>query len=362
MQKISRRSFLIGTGALAGALAASGLLTGCGSSSSKTDVAFITDVGNIDDQSFNQYTYQGVKDFCEANKLTANYYKPTEDSDDARLEQIDNAVNAGAKVVVMAGYIFAAALTTAQDKYPDAEFLAIDVGLSDVPKPGKNVALVTFKEEQAGYLAGYAVVTDGYKKLGFLGGMSVPAVVRYGEGYVQGADAAAKEMGETDVSMKYWYSGSFVATDEIKSKMDSWYSDGTEIVFACGGSICNSCVAAAQANSGKMVGVDVDQSSLDKCVVTSAMKALANSVNVVLTDAMGNNWKFSDTYAGTETKLGAAEDCVGLPMDTSTFTKFTKDQYDKLFASLADGSLVVDDTSDASFQAPVTNITVDYQG
>ena len=58
-------------------------------SGSKTDVAFVTDVGNIDDQSFNQYTWQGVQDFCSANSLNANYYRPTEDSDAARLEQID---------------------------------------------------------------------------------------------------------------------------------------------------------------------------------------------------------------------------------------------------------------------------------
>ncbi|MCI2046230.1 MAG: BMP family ABC transporter substrate-binding protein [Faecalibacterium sp.] len=385
MTKISRRSFL----AVAGAAAAAGMLSACGAASStassaassaaasstassaaatgldanaKTNIAFITDVGNIDDQSFNQYTYQGVKDFCEANGLKANYYKPSEDSDDARLEQIDNAVNDGAAVIVMAGYIFAAALGTAQDKYPDTQFLAIDVGTGDLATPGKNVALVTFKEEQAGYLAGYSVVTDGYKKLGFLGGMSVPAVVRYGQGFVQGADAAAKELGASDVTMKYWYSGSFVATDEIKSKMDSWYSDGTEIVFACGGSICNSCVAAAQANNGKMVGVDVDQSYLDGCVVTSAMKALANSVNVVLSDCMANSWKFSGTYAGVETKLGAAEDCVGLPMEASHFNTFTQDQYDTLFKSLEDGSLAVDDASEATAQFATTTIKVDYQG
>jgi basic membrane protein A len=356
MQKISRRSFLIGSGVFA----ASAMLAGCGGK--KTDIAFITDVGNIDDQSFNQYTYQGVKDFCSANKLQANYYKPSEDSDDARLEQIDNAVKNGAKVIVMAGYIFAAALATAQDKYPDTQFLAIDVGTGDLANPGANTALVTFKEEQAGYLAGYAVVTDGYKKLGFLGGMSVPAVVRYGQGFVQGADAAAAELGLTDVTMKYWYSGSFVATDEIKSKMDSWYSEGTENVFACGGSICNSCVAAAQANNGKMVGVDVDQSYLDACVVTSAMKALANSVNVVLTDCVNNGYKFSATYSGVETKLGAAENCVGLPMETSKFNTFKQDQYDALFSQLADGTLVVDNAADADAAFAVKAITVDYQG
>ena len=231
-------------------------------SGSKTDVAFVTDVGNIDDQSFNQYTWQGVQDFCSANSLNANYYRPTEDSDAARLEQMDNAVNDGAKSIVVAGYLFGNAIAEAQEKYPDVQFLALDVSASDLgdKAPTANTALITYKEEQAGYLAGYAAVYDGYKELGFLGGMAVPAVIRYGYGFVQGADAAAKEIGATDVNIKYWYSGGFAATDEVKNKMDGWYSEGTEVVFACGGPVCTSCDAAAKANGGKMIGVDVDQS------------------------------------------------------------------------------------------------------
>ncbi|MCR5715370.1 MAG: BMP family ABC transporter substrate-binding protein [Lachnospiraceae bacterium] len=329
---------------------------------SVTDIAFVTDVGNIDDQSFNQYTWAGVQDFCSANGLVANYYKPSEDSDAARVEQMDNAVKDGAKVIVMAGYLFAPALEEAQAKYSDVAFLALDVSTGDLADPAANTALITYKEEQAGYLAGYAAVTDGYKELGFLGGMAVPAVVRYGYGFVQGAEQAAADLGVTDVNIKYWYSGSFVATDDIKAKMDSWYTEGTEVVFACGGSICNSCLAAAQANMGKMIGVDVDQSYLDSSiVVTSAMKALANSVNVALTDAMENDWTFSEAYAGKETTLGAAEDCVGLPMETSTFTTFTQEQYDTLFNALVDGSLVVDNSFDTAVTPAVTNITVDYQ-
>ena len=172
-------------------------------SGSKTDVAFVTDVGNIDDQSFNQYTWQGVQDFCSANSLNANYYRPTEDSDAARLEQMDNAVNDGAKSIVVAGYLFGKAIAEAQEKYPDVQFLALDVSASDLgdKAPTANTALITYKEEQAGYLAGYAAVYDGYKELGFLGGMAVPAVIRYGYGFVQGADAAAKEIGATDVPL-----------------------------------------------------------------------------------------------------------------------------------------------------------------
>lgn len=347
--------------------AASTEATAESSSGSKTDVAFVTDVGNIDDQSFNQYTWQGVQDFCAANGLNANYYRPTEDSDAARLEQMDNAVNDGAKAIVVAGYLFGTSIAEAQAKYPDVQFLALDVATTDLSadgsaQPAANTALITYKEEQAGYLAGYAAVYDGYKELGFLGGMAVPAVIRYGYGFVQGADAAAKELGETDVNIKYWYSGGFAATDEVKNKMDGWYSEGTEVVFACGGPVCQSCDAAAQANGGKMIGVDVDQSGQFDTVITSAMKALANSVNVALTDAMDNGWKFSDAYAGKQTILGAAENCVGLPMETSKFTKFTQEQYDTLYQEIVDGTLVVDDSFDTAVTPAVTNVNVDYQG
>ena len=331
-------------------------------SGSKTDVAFVTDVGNIDDQSFNQYTWQGVKDFCAANNLNANYYRPTEDSDSARLEQMDNAVNDGAKAIVVAGYLFEGSIAEAQTKYPDVQFVVLDVSSLGNAETGKNVALITYREEQVGYLAGYAAVYDGYKKLGFLGGMAVPAVIRYGYGFVQGAEAAAKEIGATDVSINYWYSGDFKATDEVKTKMDSWYSSGTEVVFACGGPVCQNCDAAAQANGGKMIGVDVDQSGQFDTVITSAMTALAPSVNLVLTDTMNNNWKISDTYAGKTTCLGAAEGCVGLPMETSKFTKFTQEQYDTLFKGIVDGTVVVDDSSDPEVTPEVSAITVDYQG
>ena len=332
-------------------------------SGSKTDVAFVTDVGNIDDQSFNQYTWQGVQDFCSANNLNANYYRPTEDSDAARLEQMDNAVNDGTKSIVVAGYLFGSAIAEAQEKYPDVQFLALDVSTSDLgdKTPMANTALITYKEEQAGYLAGYAAVYDGYKELGFLGGMAVPAVIRYGYGFVQGADAAAKEIGATDVNIKYWYSGGFAATDEVKNKMDGWYSEGTEVVFACGGPVCQSCDAAAQDNGGKMIGVDVDQSGQFDTVITSATKGLAESVNEALTDALNNGWKFSETYSGKETKLGAAENCVGLPMATSKFTSFTQEQYDTMYAAIVDGSLVIDDSFDVDVHPAVTNVTVDYQ-
>ncbi len=326
-----------------------------------TDVAFVTDVGNIDDHSFNQYSWAGVQEFASQNGLSANYYQPSEDSDAARLEQMDNAVKDGAKAIVMSGYLFGSSLAEAQDKYPDIQFVALDVSTGDLENPKENTALITYREEQAGYLAGYAAVVDGYKELGFLGGMAVPAVIRYGYGFVQGAEEAAKEHNIDGVHVKYWYCGGFAPTDDIKAKMDSWYSEGTEVVFACGGGIYLSALAAAEANNGKVIGVDVDQSSESDLIITSATKGLANSVVLALTDCYENGWKFTDAYSGKETTLGAAEDSVGLPMSSSQFTTFDQAQYDELFTGLADGSLAVDNNIDADIAGSVSKITVDVQ-
>ena len=323
--------------------------------------AFVTDVGNIDDHSFNQYSYEGVTRFAEANGLESTYYKPAGDTDQDRIDAIQQAVNDGYGVVVMAGYLFGPAVYQVASANPDVLFLALDVtagdlGADEVPS---NIALVCYKEEQSGYLAGYAAVVEGYKELGFLGGMAVPAVVRFGYGFVQGAEQAAADLGVEGVNIKYWYSGSFVATDDIATKMDAWYVEGTEVVFACGGGIYQSCLNAADANDGLMIGVDVDQSSISDRIITSAEKALSNSVVLALTEAMNNGWAWPEAYAGTCQYLGAAEDCVGLPFANSKFSVLTEEQYNELYASLADGTLVVSDAIDV--EPAVSNITVDYQ-
>ena len=339
-------------------------------SGSKTDVAFVTDVGNIDDQSFNQYTWQGVQDFCSANSLNANYYRPTEDSDAARLEQMDNAVNDGAKAVVVAGYLFGSSIAEAQAKYPDVQFLALDVSTADLgdKAPTSNTALITYKEEQAGYLAGYAAVYDGYKELGFLGGMAVPAVIRYGYGFVQGADAAAADMGLTDVKMNYVYGGQFFGDADITAVMDTWYQGGTEVVFACGGGIYTSAAEAAKKVGGKVIGVDVDQKGIidgdygDGMTVTSAMKGLGAAVKNGLDTVNAGDWS---TIAGTNGNFGLEEgDYVGLPTDEASwnFSTFTMDEYNTVLEKIRNGEIKVDNTSDdATKPTTSSNITVDYQ-
>ena len=325
-------------------------------------VAFVTDVGNIDDHSFNQYTYEGITTFAEENSVDCTYYKPAEDTDQARIDAINQAIADGYNTVVMAGYLFGPATASCAAEHPEVNFLALDVSAGDLGTETipSNVSLIVYKEEQAGYLAGYAAVKAGYTELGFLGGMSVPAVVRYGYGFVQGADAAAVE-DNVDVNIKYWYSGSFGPTDEIAAKMDSWYTEGTEVVFACGGGIYLSCQSAAEANEGLMIGVDVDQSNVSDTIITSAMKALSNSVRMALTAVGTNGLVWPEAYAGTCQSLGAKEDCVGLPMESSKLGDFDEAAYETLFQQIVDGTITIDDTSDPEKHPTTQKVVVDWQ-
>ena len=277
--------------------------------------------------------------YAEKNNITHEYYKPTEQSTDAYLASIDLAVKDGAKVVVTPGYLFEEPIYIAQDKYPDVNFILIDGNPHDKAgkdyKTNKNTVGIVFAEEQSGYLAGYAAVKDGYTKLGFMGGMAVPAVTRYGYGFVQGADDAAKEMGIDKVDMKYHYTGGFDATPEVQTLASSWYTDGTEVIFACGGAVGNSVMSAAKAIDGKkVIGVDVDQSSESDTVITSAMKGLSSAVTQTLEEY------YNDKFPGGESLvLGADKDGVKLPMETSKFEKFTQADYDKVYKDLADGKI-----------------------
>lgn len=321
-------------------------ITGC-KKADTYEIALITDVGNIDDMSFNQGTWEGVKAFAEEKDITYKYYRPSEDTNDARVTTIEQAITAGAKVVVCPGYLFETAIFDVQDQYPEVKFILLDgtpnngaYDATRVEKTAENTTCILYKEEQAGYLAGYAAVMEGYRSLGFIGGMAVPAVVRYGYGFVEGADDAAAELGlvANAVSVKFDYAGSFGPSAELQTKMDSWYKDGVEVIFSCGGGICSSVFSAAADNNAKSIGVDVDQSNLSDTVITSAMKGLAVSVQAVLEGIYSE----TPTFAGGETTvMGAAEDAVGLPTATWSMTEFTEAEYTALFEDLADGTITV---------------------
>ena len=340
-------------------------------------VAMVTDYGDITDQSFNQTTYEASKAFCEANGVKFTYYKPEGDSTADRVAMIDKAVADGFNVIVMPGYAFAEAIAEASPMYPDVKFVALDVSEYDLLTAAgtdtfemENVYSAVYQEELAGYMAGYAAVKMGYTKLGFLGGMAVPAVIRYGYGFVQGADAAAGETGAA-VTLNYAYGNQFFGDADITAAMDTWYSGGTEVVFACGGSIFSSAAEAAQKVNAKVIGVDVDQAGTidsqygEGMTVTSAMKGLAATVDTLLAAIQTGEW---DNYKGQIQNLGIVSgddpeaNYVQIPMESTQWNDtFTQDDYKALVAKMASGEITVSNDITAE-QPTAANITINFQG
>lgn len=314
----------------------------------KYEIAFVTDVGQLKDKSFNQGTFDGVKLYAANNGLSYKYYQPAngdQATDDDRYDAMKAAAEGGAKVIVAAGFMQATALTKAAAEFTDVKFVFVDRDSAVTLEDGtalKNVLGICFQEEQCGYLAGYAVVKEGYTKLGFTGGGGGdnPACCRYGYGFVQGASAAAAEMGvKVEMNYSWLYGASFSASTELQTMASGWYENGTEVIFACGGNMFQSVAAAAAANDGAVVGVDVDQSSQSDTVITSAMKGLSASVQWACGKVYDGSF---DEIGGTFVTLGAKDNAVGLPTATWSLTKWTVDDYNAMLAKMADGSLVVD--------------------
>ena len=332
------------------------------------ELAFVTDIGQLKDKSFNQGTWNGVKAYAAANNMSYKYYQPAngnEATDDDRYDAMKAAANAGAKVVVAAGFMQGTALAKVAAECPETNFVFID-GWPLTDAEGNvltNVAPIAFQEEQCGYLAGYAIVKEGFTKLGFSGGGggTNAACCRYGYGFAQGADAAAKELG-VDVELKYsWlYGANFTGSAELQTMASGWYETGTEIIFACGGSMFDSITAAASANDAYVVGVDVDQSFLSETVVTSALKGISEATTWAITKYFDGTWA---EIGGIATSLGAKENAVGLPIDTWSLENFTVEQYEAMFAQILDGSLVIDanaPTEGGIADIEFEKVTIDY--
>ena len=314
-------------------------------------VAMITDYGDITDQSFNQTTYEAAKSWSEANGADFTYFKPASDSDDDRIAMIEKAIDEGYGVIVMPGYAFGPAIVATAPEYDDVIFIALDVSAGDLGEGfevPENLYCAVYQEELCGYMAGYAAVKLGYSKLGFLGGMAVPAVVRYGYGFVQGADAAAAADGKTDVSLKYAYGNQFYGDGDITAAMDTWYADGTEVVFACGGGIFTSAAEAAAKVGGKVIGVDVDQAPIidsaygEGMTVTSAMKGLAATVNSLLTAVQNGSFAGGKVDNLGLVSANPEENYVQIPMGSTQWNdSFSQADYTALVQDMFSGKITV---------------------
>ncbi len=329
------------------------------SSDGTYQIAFVTDIGQLKDKSFNQSTWEGVKRYAHEHEKTYKYYQPANGdlaTDDDRYDAMAAAASAGADIIVAAGFMQGDALATAAEEFTDVKFVFIDgwaMGLD-------NVTAIVFKEEQAGYFAGYAAVMEGYTDLGFSGGGggTNPAVNRFGYGYLQGvSDAAVAKGVDVDVKLSWNYGSTFSASAELQAMLNGWYSTGTEIIFTAGGSMASSAFAAASANDGKVIGVDVDQSGDSATVITSAVKGLHEGTMIALDTFYQGDW---DTIADTAVNLGVKDDAVGLPVATWSFTNFTVEEYETLYDEVVAGTVVVDNDYDDFETATYENVTVDF--
>lgn len=303
----------------------------------KPEVLLITDYGTIYDGSFNQQIWKGIDAFSKESEVACAYSSPTDVDKESYLKAISNGVNAGAKVIICPGYMLEEAVYEAQNKYPDIKFILIDgePHNEDYSETGasENTLSIEFAEEQAGFLAGYSAVRDGYFNIGFIGGIAEDPVIRYGYGFVQGADYAAIEMGVV-VQVRYTYANTFEDEAVVETIASTWFEDNTEIIFACGGSIGKGVMKSAEKFNKKVIGVDADQSGESATVVTSATKSLDSAVYNAL-----NDYK-NGSFTGGYTKiLSAAESGVGLPMNKSRFERFDDDDYKRIYARLADGKI-----------------------
>ena len=342
-------------------------------------VAMITDYGDITDQSFNQTTYEACKEYCDANGVEFKYFKPGSDSNEDRISSIEDAIDEGFNVIVMPGYAFAGAIVGTVENYPDVTFIALDVSEYDLQDAHgtaddfswvypANLYSAVYQEELCGYMAGYAAVKLGYKNLGFLGGMAVPAVVRYGYGFVQGADAAAAELGLDDVVINYAYGNQFYGDADITAAMDTWYANGTEIVFACGGGIFTSAGEAAAKVGGKVIGVDVDQAGTidglygEGMTVTSAMKGLAPTVKTMLAAVQNGTFEGGKVENLGLVSANPEENYVQIPMTTQFSDSFTAEDYSALVAAMFAGEITVNNDITISAADNATVVTVNDLG
>jgi len=315
----------------------------------------------LDDGSFNQFSWRGITKFVNDNGLNMNenarWFTAHSQDTEARLDVLSDAIdNWGANILILPGFDWANAMFVAQDLYPDSAFVILDAAPTSEDweeRIESNVAAIFFAEHESGFLAGYALVKDGYRNLGFIGGRAVPPVVRFGHGFIQGAEYAAAELALSgDIAINYHYWGAFIPSGEAATFAGSWYAAGTEIIFAAAGGVGFSVMSAAEGANAFVVGVDGDQSSDSTTVITSAMKLLDVSVNEMITDYVNGSFK-----GGRAHTFDASSNSVGLPMATSKFNNFTQAEYDAIFNKIKSGEVVVNDTLEMS-DLTIVQVTV----
>lgn len=318
-------------------------LASCGGEKKKTpkeekgcEAAMIVNGDKLEEGSFSHDTWKSFEKISQENNLTCKYYGTENPSKDTYLVSIQKAVDDGAKFIVLPGSAFETAAYAAQTTYPDVHFLIIDGVPHDEAgtyATAANTISIIFAEEEAGYLAGYAAVKEGYTKLGFMGGQELPSIKRYGYGFAQGAAAAAAEM-ETKTELIYRYVGSFDESDAAQKMASDMYAAGTEVIFVCGGAMTKSVAKAAEEKNGKVIGADIDQSMISNTVITSAEKNLDTAISDVLKRHAEEKF-----VGGMAFNYAVKNKGINMEMKNAKLSKFTEDDYKAVLKKLKNNKI-----------------------
>jgi bmp family protein len=313
-------------------------------------IALITDVIELEEDFHTAAVWQGITTCGDANNIEYARYRPEQATVDAICAQFDSAVAEGAKVIVCKGTLFSGALAKMQEKYPDIKFIAIDVPEASIGQLAENTHCVLFRQEQAGYMAGYAAVKDGFTKLGFLGEFEAENYSNYGYGFVQGASDAAAQT-NTHIDLTFSYASDYSSTEDALAQLDAWYAAGTEIVMvSANDSFVKSAAELAVKNFRYIIGTNIDQSYLGSNFdynpfMTSAMKGITEAVDATLEMVLAGNWK---SHLGGQTIRFGLQNGNYLYLPESEglwlFEAFTLEDYTNLKGNLSSGSITVNNT------------------
>ena len=287
--------------------------------------------------------WRGVQAFADTFGYTAQLFTVQEDTPAARQEALRAAAESGAPMVVCHGEAMAVPVFEIQRNYPSTAYLLLDAEPHNedytLYETASNTHCVLYNEEQAGYLAGYAAVMEGYTALGFIGADSMPETASLANGMLQGAEAAAERQGQ-QVRFEMWYVGSGDATDEVTARVGSLFADGVQVVMADGGDLLTSCIAAAENNGGQVMGAGWDASSRSDLVLTSALENDSIVVqNELYSYFTQGGW---GDAAGTTERMGAAQSAISLPLGSWKFRQFTTQAYQDLYTRLYEGTVRVE--------------------
>ena len=329
-------------------VAAGAVLAACGEddnsgSGGDFSVAMVTDVGGVDDKSFNQSAWEGIKKFGEENGLSkgnGGYDYLQSESDADYNQNLNNLIRRDFDLVFGVGFMMGDAIGEIAAENPDSMLALID---SEVDAP--NVANILFKEQEGAFLAGVAAASMSKTgKIGFVGGVDIPVINRFHAGYKAGAEAV-----NPNIEIMVDYTGAFDKPDLGKASANLMYSSGVDIIFHAAGGTGNGVFSEAKERKAKdknanvwVIGVDADQyaegevDANTNITLTSMLKGVSTAVIDI-----SNKAKDGEFPGGTTTVYGLKENGVGLADSRGAISKDVLKTIEDYSKQIADGKIKV---------------------